>query len=114
MDVDRDPTDLGIPTWDGLTPTQRKAALAPLSAAALSGEPEPEPELEDALPGPRANLRNRTRYSRTIRKSMGWAPSRVGRLMKPCAVESCGAVPLHWCRRAGREVQGYVHPSRES
>jgi hypothetical protein len=98
MDTERDPTDQGIPDWDGLTPAQRRAACAPFRAEELQARRTPR----------RHTKRGRERAVRPLRKR--WGPSRAPALLRPC--EGCGATSGRWCSRAGREDVGFLHPSR--
>lgn len=93
MDHDRDLSDLGV-RYDG-DPDAEPVDLAEL----LAPEPDPEPPASRAVKdAARAQLA----------RELGRGPVRV----PPSSPCQCGALAGEWCRRAGRSVWGFEHPSR--
>lgn len=96
MEIERDLSDLGV--CDFGDPDAPPVDLVALEAPAA---PPPPPASEGVRSGVRAGLA----------QSQGWKRQVSPALSGSC---QCGASPGGWCRRAGRLVVGFVHPSRET
>jgi hypothetical protein len=106
--VDRDLSDLGVSSWDGLEHRERLAEIVNLRLKAEQLQPGRKRRTTGT-----ATAKQREAAKNLARRSCHWeTPSKSRYLLVAC--HHCGAPELQWCRRitGGRSVTGKLCPQR--